>query len=98
MKIIWSPLAIERASEIAEYIAQDSVSAAENWINAVFEKVEQLKQFPDSGRVVPEIKNESIRELIYANYRIVYQVEEKQVNVLTIRHGKQILPVDDVRI
>jgi toxin ParE1/3/4 len=97
MKIIWSPLAIERASEIAEYIAQDSVSAAENWINTIFDKVEQLKQFPNSGRMVPEIENESIRELIYVNYRIVYQVEEKQVNILTIRHGKQILPVDDIK-
>lgn len=97
MKIIWSSLAIERASEIAEYIAQDSVSAAENWINIVFEKVEQLKQFPNSGRMVPEIENESIRELTYVNYRIVYQVEEKQVNILTIRHGKQFLPVDDIK-
>ena len=94
MKIIWSPLAVERAAEIAEYIAQDSVSAAENWINTIFEKVEQLKQFPNSGRIVPEIKNENIRELIYVNYRIVYQVEEEQVNILTIRHGKQIMPVE----
>jgi plasmid stabilization system protein ParE len=36
MKIIWSPLAIDRASEIAEYIAQDKPSAAEKWINTVF--------------------------------------------------------------
>jgi hypothetical protein len=36
MKIIWSPLAIDRASEIAEYIAQDKLSAAEKWISTVF--------------------------------------------------------------
>ncbi|MFA4915496.1 MAG: type II toxin-antitoxin system RelE/ParE family toxin [Syntrophales bacterium] len=51
MKIIWSPLAIDRASEIAEYIAQDKPSAAEKWINTVFSKVEQLKFSPEIGTV-----------------------------------------------
>ena len=45
MKIIWSPLAINKASEIADYIAQDKPSAAKRWINEVFTKVEQLKSF-----------------------------------------------------
>jgi toxin ParE1/3/4 len=96
MKIIWSPLALERAAEIAEYIAQDSISASETWINTIFEKVGQLKQFPKSGRTVPEIENNNFRELIYSNYRIVYHVGEKQVNILTIRHGRQILPIDEI--
>jgi toxin ParE1/3/4 len=61
MKIIWSPLAVDRASEIAEYIAQDNPTAAENWVNAVFTHVEQLKKFPQSGRIVPEINNDFFR-------------------------------------
>jgi addiction module RelE/StbE family toxin len=96
MKIIWSPLAVDRASEIAEYIAQDNPSAAENWVNAVFTNVEQLNKFPESGRIVPEINNYFFRELIYGNYRIVYRIEENRVSILTIRHGKQILPVDEI--
>ena len=96
MKIIWSPLAIDRVSEIAEYIAQDKPSAAEKWINTVFLKVEQLKSSPEIGRVVPEIRNDQFRELIYGNYRIIYRIEKKQISILTIRHGKQILPIDDI--
>ena len=96
MKIIWSPLAIDRASEIAEYIAQDKPSAAEKWINTVFSKVEQLKSFPEIGRVAPEIKNDQFRELIYGNYRIIYRIEKTQISILTIRHGKQILPIDEI--
>jgi len=57
MKIICSPLAIDRASEIAEYIAQDKPSAAEKWINTIFSKVEQLKSSPEIGRIAPEIRN-----------------------------------------
>jgi addiction module RelE/StbE family toxin len=96
MKIIWSPLAVDRASEIAEYIAQDNPTAAENWVNAVFTKVEQLTTFPETGRIVPEINNYFFRELIYGNYRIIYRIEEKRVSILSIRHGKQILPVDEI--
>jgi toxin ParE1/3/4 len=96
MKIVWSPLAVDRVSEIAEYIAQDKPSAAENWINIVFSKVEQLKSSPEIGRIVPEIRNKQFRELIYGNYRIIYRIEKKQVSILTIRHGKQILPIQEI--
>ena len=97
MKIIWSPLAVDRAAEIAEYISRDNPTAAKKWVDTVFSKVEQLKSFPESGRIVPEINSKDFRELIYGNYRIVYRVEKRQVSILTIRHGKQILPIDEIQ-
>jgi len=96
MKIIWSPLAIDRASEISDYITQDNPSAAHNWLETIFTKVEQLESSPESGRIVPEIKNKEIRELLYGNYRIIYKIEKKQISILTIRHGKQILPIEEI--
>jgi len=96
MKIIWSPLAIDRASEISEYIAQDKPSTAEKWINTVFLKIKQLKSSPEIGRVVPEIRNDQFRDLIYGNYRIIYHIEKTQISIFTIRHGKQILPIDEI--
>jgi len=97
MKIIWSPLAVDRVSEIAGYIAQDNPVAAESWVKAVFEKVAELKKSPESGLIVPETDNRTIRELTYGNYRIIYRLEEKRISVLTVRHGKQILPVDEIK-
>ncbi|OPY67299.1 MAG: Plasmid stabilization system protein [Syntrophorhabdaceae bacterium PtaU1.Bin034] len=97
MKILWSPLAIERASEIAEYIARDNVDAAERWVNELFGKVDLLTTFPESGLIVPETRNETIRELVYGNYRIIYRLQEKRISIVTIRHGKQILPVDEIK-
>ncbi len=96
MKIVWSPLAIDRASEISDYIALDKPTAAEKWINTVFSKVEQLKSSPEIGRIVPEIRNNQFRELIYGNYRIIYRIEQKKISILTIRHGKQILPINEI--
>lgn len=98
MKIIWSPLAVDRVSEIAGYIAQDNQAAAESWIHKVFKKVEDLKAFPESGRIVPETGNKTIRELIYGNCRIIYRLEQKRISVLTVRHGKQVLPVDEIKV
>ena len=77
MRIIWSPLAIDRASDIANYIAKDKPSAAEKWINTVFSKVEPLALSPEIGRIVPEINDSRFRELIYGNYRIIYCIENK---------------------
>ena len=96
MRIVWSPLAIDRSSEIADYIARDKPSAAKKWIDTIFSKVEQLKTSPEIGRIVPEINNKQFREIIYGNYRIIYRIEKIQISILTVRHGKQILPIEEV--
>ena len=97
MKIIWSPLAIERVSEIGQYIAQDNPTAAESWIEAIFDKVGQLEFMPEVGRIVPEIHQNDFRELLYGNYRIIYRVGGEQVSILTVRHGRQILPIEEIQ-
>jgi len=96
MKVVWSPLAVDRTVEIAEYIAQDKLLAAEKWVDLVFDSVKRLEQFPNSGRIVPEINLESFREIILGNYRVIYRIEEKQVSVLTVRTCWEVLPEDEV--
>jgi len=96
MKIIWSPLAIERVTEIAQYIARDNPTAAQKWIETIFSKVELLQSSPASGRIVPEVNRKEIREIIFGNYRIVYRTDPKNISIFTVRHGRQILPVDEI--
>jgi len=96
MKLIWSPLSLQRIQEISDYIALDNISAANNWIDLLFDKVEKLKNNPEIGRVVPEIGKSDIRELIFGNYRIIYFASKKQISVLTVRHFKQILPTEEI--
>ncbi len=98
MKLIWSPLAFDRASEIIDYISLDNPSAAKRWLNTVFDKVEQLISSPEIGRIVPEISDSKFREIIYGNYRIIYHLEATTISILTIRHGKQILPIDEIKL
>ena len=97
MKLIWSPLAIDRVAEIAQYIALDSPNSAQKWVDSIFQVVERLERFPKSGRVVPEIMQDDFREIIHGNYRIIYRLQSESVSILTVRHGRQILPIDEIK-
>ncbi len=97
MKVTWAPLAMDRVAGIASYIAEDSPPAADKWIHRIFTRVGQLTNFPDSGRHLPETARSDIRELLWGNYRIIYRVEPRRVCILTVRHTKQILPIEDLK-
>lgn len=93
---MWSPLAIERVAEIAEYVARGNPSATARWVDSVFAAVKRLSTFPESGRQVPETRRADIREILCGSYRIIYRLDRTAVMVLTVRHGKQMLPADEV--
>lgn len=96
MKIYWSPLAVERLEEIYDYIAQDNVTAAQNLIENIFNKVESLLDNSERGRIVPESNRDDIRELFEGEYRIIYKLENKKLFILTIRNFKQLLQGKDL--
>ena len=55
MKVVWSPIAVERAYEEARYIAEDKPDAALRWLDGLFQSTDRLARFPELGRVLPEI-------------------------------------------
>lgn len=56
--------------------------------------IDQLDAYPQSGRVVPELANPAIRELIGGAYRLVYRLHGLDPEVLTIHHAARPLPPD----
>ena len=86
-KVIWAPSALEDIESIAEYIARDSVGRAALLVTRLTEATDRLQEFPLSGRVIPEIGNESCREIIYGTYRIMYRLENDEVWITGIVHG-----------
>lgn len=89
MRVIWAPRALARVEEIADWIARDNPEAARQWVEDVFNRVAQLRTFPHSGPMVPEVRREGVRELVLGRYRIIYRVDQKRLVVLTVRHGRQ---------
>ncbi len=90
MKITWTDESIQSTIEIRDYIAKDNPVLAEEWVNKMMSSIEdQLMIFPESGRIVPEINDPNIRELIRGNYRAIYQFEKQNVSILKIVHSKR---------
>ena len=97
MIVRWTPLAIERLSEIVEYISIDNPNAATRWAEEVFEKVKRLEKYPESGRVLPKFNKSDLREIVFNNYRIIYRLDRKQIAVLTVKHGRQVIKKEDLK-
>ena len=98
MKIIWTREALENLSAIENFVAQDSPARAEQFVNYLIERTELLSQNPKMGRVVPEIANPSVREIIVKKYRIVYRLIAKRIEVLTVFEGHKLLDVDELEL
>ena len=95
MKVVWSPLALEKLGDAAEFIALDNQFVAENWVYEVFDKAELLSTMPEMGRMVPEFPNTNYREIIFGHYRVIYSLSF-EVRILTVRNCRQRLTKDDL--
>lgn len=44
-----------------------------------------------------KMKRPNLREIIVKNYRVIYRIERKRISILTVRHGKQLLLLEDIK-
>ena len=89
MKVEWTQPAYDDLRAIRDYIARDSHYYAQKVVDEAFDKTDRLADWPEMGRQVPEENDPTIRELIHYSYRIIYQIMETQVDILTVIHGRQ---------
>ena len=75
VKVVWTDLAIEDLQSIHEYISKDSKFYADRFVTKLINRVDQLENYPKSGRMVPEFGKDEIRELIEGNYRIFSELK-----------------------
>lgn len=90
-RVVWSRRAIEDLEAIAEYIAQDSPAYAAGVVRTVINQTRTLSRFPRSGRRVPEFDDENIRELLAYSYRVIYRIQDEEVLIAAVIHGKRLL-------
>ena len=83
----WAQPASKDLENIIDYISQDNVDTAISIFEKIKSKCNTLDQFPDRGRIVPELKAHGIlsyRELIISPWRVIYRVSEQKVYVLAV--------------
>ena len=88
----WSEHAVAQLAAVAEYVSLSSPVYAEQLVDRIARRLDQAREFPESGRVVPEFARGEIRELIESPYRLVYRVRPDAIEVLSVLHGRQQLP------
>ncbi len=91
VEIEWSTTAQIDLNDIIDYIAQDSLEFALSFYDQVKEKLENLTEFPNMGRKVPELDDPNIRELIFRNYRLIYRIMGDKIQIVRVFHGSRIL-------
>ncbi len=89
-RIVWAPRAIEDVEAIRAYVARDSAHYADLLVERLVSAVARLEASPLSGRVVPEVGDEALREVIHGNYRIVYRLRLDLVEIVTVFHGARL--------
>ena len=73
-QVIWTEQASAELLEIGEYLEEYSEYYAKAWVRKIYARVTNLEKFPYMGRVVPEIGDKNIRELIEGKYRLIYEL------------------------
>jgi len=91
VQIEWTERSLEDLNEIHDYIARDSKSYANLFIKKIYNTVQKLKEFPNIGRIVPEVNIPSVREIIFQNYRIIYRTMNDFIEIITVFHGSRLL-------
>ncbi|MGB5522370.1 MAG: type II toxin-antitoxin system RelE/ParE family toxin [Polyangiales bacterium] len=90
-KLRWTTQAVEDVESIRKFIANDSDAYADLVVARLLEAVERLKHFPRSGRIVPELADPQLREIIESPYRIVYRVLDESVEILTVFRASRLI-------
>ncbi len=90
-RLIWTEPALADLEAIADYIALDSPTAARRLVARVFESVERLERFPNSGKRPPELPRSPYREIVITPCRVFYRVEDDAVFLLYVMRAERLL-------
>jgi toxin ParE1/3/4 len=91
--LTWSPDALRDLESIRAYIAEDSARYADLVVCRIVTTVERLAAFPESGRIVPERNEPTIREVIADPYRVVYRFKAGVVEIVTVFRASRSFPM-----
>jgi toxin ParE1/3/4 len=96
VRLIWAPKSLRELENIFVYISVDSVDYARIFVRKIIDAAKTIPEFPLLGRIVPEFKDERIRERIFKNYRIIYRIGNDEIEIVTIFHNARQLNEEDI--
>ena len=91
MKLLWTKSAVSDLRQIREFVENEDPEAANRLGLLILDSVEQLAQFPKSGRVG---RLKGTRELVLPGtpYFIPYRCKKDSIQLLRVIHGREDYP------
>ena len=88
-KVILTLQSLDDLEEIVTFIAKDNSERARTFGNELIDRALSVDIFPELGRIVPEIGEPAVREIIHGSYRIIYEIfsDQETIYVLRFWHG-----------
>lgn len=77
-QIAYTQLALNDLKEIEAYIALDSQAMAQKWVQKIIDRIQQLRRFPEMGKLAPEFESPEISQIVLGKYKIVYRIKTGQ--------------------
>ena len=91
-RLRWSPRSVDDLEAIRGFIARDSSQYADLVIQRIVAAADRLTQFPEIGRIVPEVGEPRLRELVVRPFRVVYRLRPELVEVVTVFRSSRQFP------
>lgn len=88
-EVVWAGRARSDARLALEYIQKDSPEAARRFASALVTAARSLAELSERGRVVPELDDPAVRELLLSRYRVVDEVFPDRVAIVRIIHASR---------
>jgi len=76
---------------LAWYAGLQVPDVGERFVREIFIRTEQLADFPESGRVVPEFGVKTIRELIHPPFRLIYRLDPAKIRIIRVWRSERLL-------
>ena len=103
MIVAWSPHANSLFLDILALIEDAlSIEDAYRWRERILDDADRLAGFPFSGPIVPvecfhviPVNSDRLRQIICKPYRIVYELVGDEIHILSIRHSRMLVTIDD---
>jgi antitoxin ParD1/3/4 len=89
MSFLLSPEAAYDLIEIYDYIAQDSLDAAERVSLELVEAMRGLARMPRKGHRRPDLTSHSVLFWPVRNYQVIYRPETQPLEVVAVLHGRR---------
>jgi len=86
-EVAWTETAWRDLRHVADYIAEDSPGYAATFVEQIRDLARSLDLFAHRGRIVPELGDPAVRELLVGNYRLLYEIHPATIEILGLIHG-----------